>query len=144
MSPVAALQTALEAEHAALYLHGVLGARTSAAGAPALFRAVSAAYDAHRGQRDALRREIEDLGAEPVAAAPAYEAPGALGGPSAVAAAALEVERAVARTYAWLVTQSSGETRRRAIGALTQTAVRELSFRGAPEMLPGADEFANR
>ncbi len=37
MSPVEALQTALAAEHAALYVYGSLGARTSQSRTPVLF-----------------------------------------------------------------------------------------------------------
>ncbi len=144
MSTLDALQTALAAEHAALHVYGALGARTSAAATPALFGDLSTAYAAHRGRRDALVREITDLDGTPVAAAPVYELPGRLATTQGVAAAALDVERSCAATYAWLVGETAGPVRRRAIEALTESAVRELVFRGTPEMLPGTADFADR
>ena len=39
MTPLDALQTTLAAEHAAVYVYGVLGARTSPAAEPSLFAA---------------------------------------------------------------------------------------------------------
>ncbi len=44
MTPVDALQTALAAQHAALYVYGALGARTSQSATPVLFAEVSDAY----------------------------------------------------------------------------------------------------
>ena len=144
MSAVDALQTALRAEHAALYVYGTLGAQTSASAQPALYDAVSAAYVAHRGRRDLLVRTVRGLGATPAASAPSYVVPRRLGTPQEVRRAALELERACAETYAWVVANTVGEHRRWAAGALNDAAVRELAFRGTPEMLPGADEYTDR
>jgi hypothetical protein len=145
---VAALQATLAAEHAAVWLLGVLGGRTSATRSPALYDAISAAYVAHRARRDQLTATIRDLGADPVASEPAYEVPAAIAGrrttDQQLAAVALEVERRCAATYAYLVAQTTGRQRSWAIGALTEAAVRELAFRGTPEMFPGADEYADR
>lgn len=139
-----ALQTALAAEHAAVFVHGVLGGRTSRSATPDLFDAVSSAYAAHRARRDQLARELTDLGATPVAAEAAYETPLPLDTPDQVTAAALEVERSSAATYSWLVANAAGASRGRAIAALNEAAVRELVFRGTPEMFPGANEYADR
>ena len=49
MTAVDALQTTLAGEHAAVYLYGALGGRTSQAAAPALYAALRDAYAAHRG-----------------------------------------------------------------------------------------------
>jgi len=144
MSPVTALQRALSAEHAALHVYGTLGARTSASATPGLFADVSAGYTAHRGRRDQLAARLRDRGVDPVAAEPAYELPTPLDTPRQVTAAALDVERACTATYAWLSGQTSGEDRRWAVTALTDTAVRELTFRGSPEIFPGAGEHADR
>lgn len=144
MSPESALQRALAAEHAALHVYGTLGARTSASASPQLFADVSAGYAAHRGRRDQLASRLRERGADPVAARPAYVLPAPLDTPGQVAAAALEVERACTATYAWLVGQTSAADRRWAITALTQTAVRELAYRGSPEIFPGAGEHADR
>ncbi|WP_395658265.1 ferritin-like domain-containing protein [Nocardioides sp.] len=144
MSETAALQTTLAAEHAAVYMYGVLGGRTSRAATPQLFDAVSSAYAAHRARRDHLVRELTDLGVDPVAADPAYEPPRPLDTPAQVERAGLDLERSCARTYAYLVASTVEDRRRWAVEALNETAVRELAFRGTPETFPGADEHADR
>lgn len=143
MAELEALQTALGAEHAAVYVYGALGGRTSRSTTPDLFTSVTRAYDAHRARRDRLSASILDLGGDPVAAEPAYELP-RLDTPAEVARAALDAERACAATYAYLVENTVTEQRRSAIGALNEAAVRELVFRGTPEMFPGRDEYADR
>jgi hypothetical protein len=141
---VDALQTTLAAEHAAVYVLGAVGGRTSRSAMPALYAAVSAAYAAHRARRDQLTGVITDLGATPVAAEPAYELPPRLETDDQLARAALDVERRCAATYAYLVAETVAERRRWAITALNEAAVRELAFRGTPETFPGNDEYADR
>jgi len=144
MTTLRALQVALAGEHAALYVYGVLGAQTSASGTPQLYAAVSDAYATHRDRRDHLTGLVLQEGGTPVASDPAYEIPRRLGSASAVARAALGLERRSAATYAWLVANTVRDQRRWAITALSDTAVRELGFRGSPEIFPGAREFADR
>lgn len=137
------LQTALAAEHAAVYEYGVLGAATSASAAPEQFAAVSAAYRDHRDQRDELTAMVRDAGGTPVAAEPAYEIPD-VRTPAQVDTAAVRVEEACQETYAWVVAGTAGEPRRWAVDALRMSAVRVLAFRGSPEIFPGAGEYADR
>lgn len=144
MTAVEALQTALAAEHAAVWVYGLLGGRTSAGATPELYRTVSEAYAAHRGRRDQLVRLLAERDEQPVAAEPAYEVSGPVTGPDRVRAVALETEQSCAATYSWLVANTVAEERRWAIGALNEAAVRELAFRGTPEMFPGAGEHADR
>jgi hypothetical protein len=144
MTALDALQTTLAAEHAAVHLYGVLGARTSRSATPLLYDAMVDAYRAHRERRDVLSRLVRDEGAEPVAAEPTYEIPPRLDGVERVTAAALELEQRCAATYAWLVAQVVGGRRRWAVTALTDAAVRGLTFRGSPEIFPGAGEYADR
>jgi hypothetical protein len=144
MSELAALQTTLAAEHAAVYVLGVLGAQTSQTAAPELFAAVSDSYATHRGRRDHLTRTITDLGEQPVATEVAYDVPADLGTLDAVTRRALRLERDCATTYAFLVGSTTGDLRAWALRALQMTAVRELAFRGTPEMFPGGDEHADR
>jgi hypothetical protein len=141
---LAALQATLAAEHAAVFVYGALGGRTSRSASPDLYAAVEAAYTAHRARRDLLTREIADLDAHPVAAEPAYELPQRLATAGQVTRAALDLERSCAATYAYLVASTTEDQRRWAITALNETAVRELVFRGTPETFPGADEYADR
>ena len=144
MSELDALQTTLAAEHAAVFVYGALGGRTSLAANPVLHGSISAAYDAHRGRRDLLTRAILDLEAEPVAAEAAYALPARLDTPGDIERAALDLERSAAVTYAYLVANTVAARRRTAISALNDTAVRELAFRGTPETFPGLDEYTDR
>ena len=137
MSTLDALQTTLAAEHAAVYVYGVLGGQTSRTSDPALFAAVTAAYGEHRARRDALTRDVTDLGGTPVAAEASYDLPAALGTAPAVARVALALEVSCASTYAFLVASTVGPRRRWAAVALRDAAVRELGFGGAPAPLPG-------
>lgn len=144
MTVLDALQTGLAAEHAAVHQYAVLGGRTRNAVSPLLRSALEQAYAAHRARRDQLTAFVRDEGGEPVAAEAAYALPHGLGSADGVTAAALELERACATTYAWLVANLVGDQRRWAVNALTDTAVRVLTFRGSPEIFPGAGEYADR
>lgn len=144
MTATDALQTTLAAEHAAVYVYGVLGGRTIRSETPELFATISAAYAAHRARRDHLVREITALGADPVASEAAYDVPHPLDRPAQVERAGLDLERSCATTYAYLVAETTGAWRRWAIEALNESAVRELVLRGTPETFPGADEYADR
>ena len=137
----AALQEALAAEHAALYLYGVLGARTSQLASPALFATLTDCYREHRARRDRLRLMLRDAGAEPVAAAPAYDVPAGWTGAQAITVAALGLETASAEAMAALVARTTGEQRRWAQGALVWSAVRQLELGGGPQTWPGAPEL---
>jgi hypothetical protein len=144
VSDVQALQTTLAAEHAAVYVLGTLGGRTSQSADAQLFETITAAFAAHRVRRDELTAAIADLGAEPVAAEAAYDVPAGLQRAARIARVARETEEACATTYAWLVANTVDELRRWAIKALNETAVRVLTLRGTPEMFPGAGEYADR
>jgi hypothetical protein len=136
-APTDALQTALAAEHAAVFVYGALGGQTSQSEAPTLYADVTDAYVTHRARRDRLVALIESAGREPVAADAGYDLPADLSTPTAVSDRALELERACAATYAFVVASTSDEERKWAIDVLLDTALRELSFGGKPERLPG-------
>jgi hypothetical protein len=136
-APADALQTALAAEHAAVFVYGALGGQTSQSDDPTLYAEVTDAYVTHRGRRDRLIALLEGDGRQPVAAEPGYDLPADLSTPVAIAGRALALERACAETYAFVVASTTAEDRTWAIDALLDTAVRELSFGGKPERLPG-------
>jgi hypothetical protein len=144
MTYVDALHTTLAAEHAAVFVYGALGAQTSQSAEPTLYADLATAYTEHRARRDQLVRMVLDEGAEPVAAEPAYELPADLSTPDLVMRTALRLEQSCAENYAYLVANSPQERRRWAVNALVMTAVRELAFRGTPEIFPGSDEYADR
>ncbi len=142
-----ALQTTLEAEHAAVYVYGLLGSRTSQAGEPELYAALRAAYEAHRERRDTLIGEIAGAGRR-CRRPPRRRTPRPAGldttdgryagGPRARA-------RLRGRpTPPWSGRTTGDAARREAIDLLNDAAARELSFRGTPEIFPGADEYADR
>lgn len=139
-----ALQAALGAEHAALYVLGVLGGQTSQSDEPGLFASLDAAFVTHRMLRDRLGATLREEGLEPEAAEAAYEVVGELSSSQAVAVEALRVEHGCASSWAWLVENSLPARRAWPVEVLNETAVRELVFRGAPEMLPGSTEHADR
>lgn len=142
MSVEEALQTTLADEHAAVYTYGVLGARTSQAASPALFRALDTAYRRHRSRRDQLRLFVTDAGGLPVAAEPAYELGGRLLQPNAIESAALVVEEASTETLTALVAQSAGRVREWALTEVIWSATWSIELGGDPQTWPGAPELA--
>ena len=133
---LAAFQAALAAEHAAVYGYGIVGGRIR----EGRRTEARAAYDAHRARRDALAREVRDLGGTPVAASAAYALPFPVtDSPSAVRLAA-ELEDRVAGVYSDLVRASDGERRRTAAGAVREAAVRAVRWRGESVAFPGLAE----
>ena len=141
MTPVQALQQTLAAEHAALYVYGVLGARVPGSGQPALIALLTAAYTAHRGRRDQLTAMVRAAGGEPVAAELSYRLPNASRTAAQLRTGAAVIERRCAAVYAAAVGSTSRTDRQWAIGALTDAAVRELSFGGSPTAFPGVEEL---
>ncbi len=139
MTPTEALQKALAAEHAAVFLYGVLGARTSGSRQPTLFAALDAAFGQHRAQRDTLTELISAQGADPVASLVDYRVPGSVATPAGVAGTARTIEQRVTRTYGELVANTSGADRKWAVAALEGSALREVSFGAHPGNFPGLD-----
>ena len=95
------------------------------------------AFRTHRAWRDLLTRRLRDEGAEPVAAAPAYELPTTPATVLGVASGG-ELEARCAETYAYVVANAAGADRGWAIEALTGSAVRQVTFGGSPGPFPGA------
>lgn len=138
-SPAAteALQAALAAEHAAVFVYAALGGQASRSAQPGLYGRITTAYRLHRTRRDELDALIRAAGAKPVAAEPGYQLPAELGTAAALNARALRLEQDAAATYVYLVASSTGATRAWAVTALLDAAVRGLGFGGKPESFPG-------
>lgn len=136
MSTVA-LQTVLATEHAAVFLHSALGARTSRSSAPALAGAITDAYRTHQQRRDRITARLRQRGEDPVPAQPGYRVPVDLSGSGAIRRRALRLERDCAAAYAHLVATSEGTVRQWGIEWLLDAARRELDFGGQPRRLPG-------
>lgn len=139
MTPLQALQATLAAEHAAVYLYGVLGAQTSRRQRPTLYAELNAAYLAHRQRRDQLVAKIAETGVAPVAAAVAYKLPNAADTPRRVMLAARTTEERAALVYGQLVQSTAGTDRRWGIAALTATALQQLVFGRTPQPFPGLE-----
>jgi Domain of unknown function (DUF4439) len=132
---VAALQAALDAEHAAVYGYGVAGAHL----AGAKQKAAARDWAAHEAARDTLAAMIIALGAQPVAAAAAYQLPFPVhSGQSAVMLAALLEDR-VAAAYLDLVALSQARLRMFGARALQSAALRATSWRGTALAFPGLE-----
>ncbi|MGW7527375.1 ferritin-like domain-containing protein [Streptomyces sp. NPDC054783] len=131
-----ALQAALAAEHAAVYGYGVVGGRIGAARRSE----ARAAYDAHRARRDALIREVRDLGGEPVAANAGYALPFPVPDSPAAVLLAARLEERVAGVYADLVRAATGARRGAAAAALREAAVRAVRWNGESVAFPGLAE----
>jgi hypothetical protein len=114
----------LEAQHAALYGYGVLGARLDLDARAA----AQAAAAAHRSARDRLAALLRDAGADPPAPLPAYDV--AVGSPTAALELAVALEEGLSVRWLDLVggTDDFG-LRRLAVDGLTETAVRAASWR---------------
>ena len=137
MTPLEAQQATLAAEHAAVYLFGVFGAQASQSRQPELYARLLDAFRVHRRRRDQLTAAIAVTGATPVASEVTYDVPARMATAAELNDAALQVERRIARTYGQLVESTAGAERRWALVALDDSAVRQLEFRGTPEMFPG-------
>lgn len=136
-----ALQTALAAEHAALFVYGALGAQTSESREPVVFAELTDAYSTHRAWRDLLTRRVLEEGAEPAPAAPTYELPRTSSRVREVIRAAAELEDRCAETYAYVVANTAGADRHWAIEALIRSAVRQVAFGRTPGPFPGAADL---
>ena len=131
--PIAALQAALAAEHAAVYGYGVAGALlTGSDQATAL-----ADWRSHEEARDTLEAMIVKLGATPVAASAAYTLPFAVTDARSARRLAAALEDGVTRAYLGIVAVS--DTTLRTFGALAmQTpAKRAAAWRGSTVAFPG-------
>ncbi|MFB6630616.1 ferritin-like domain-containing protein [Streptomyces sp. NPDC056362] len=136
MSALVAAQAALAAEHAAVYGYGVVGGRIDAGRRAE----ATAAYEAHRARRDALRRTVRDLGGAPVAAEAAYGLPFPVTDPAGAVRLAAVLEDRVAGVYSDLVRATEGRARGEAAAALREAAVRAVRWRGSDVTFPGLAE----
>ena len=141
MTPGQALQATLAAEHAAVFAYAELGGRVSTSQSPTAATALRAAYDVHRERRDHLRTLIAQRGGEPTPPAPGYRVPAASRRTPQLLVVARSLEERSAEAYAQLVASSVGETRRGAVAALEDAAVRGLGFGAGAEAFPGAPEL---
>jgi len=130
---LAALQSALAGEHAAVWACGRAAAELSGAKRTAALKEL----DAHRSARDELRRQVVALGAEPVLAAVAYVEPFDVTGRAGGRRLLAHVDSALVATYADLAGVTPQAGRRPVVAAATESAVRALSWGADPAAFPG-------
>ena len=128
-----ALQTALAAEHAAVYGYGVAGALLSGADQA---RALTD-WQAHQEARDTLHAMIVKLGATPVAASAAYELPFPVRDARSARRLAAALEDGVTEGYLGLVAVTNQVLRTFGALAMLPPAKRAVAWRGSTVAFPG-------
>lgn len=140
-SDLEALQTALAAEHAAVYGYGVLGARLRGTHQ----QTAMATWDAHRAQRDKL---IAILSGRPVAAATGYRLPVKVTSARSAAQLAAALEDGLVPAYVGLAGASSPGLRAFAANAAQKAQARSARWRlsaglpAPPAAFPGLPSTA--
>jgi len=129
---VALWQDTLACEHAVIWSYGLVGATDDLA-APA-----DAALAVHRRRRATCVQAVADLGAEPVAAAAAYDVAKPQGADSARTLAG-DLEGAASVAYLTLSSSTDREVRLLAAQWLRESAIAETRWTGAIPALPGFD-----
>jgi hypothetical protein len=137
---VLALQSVLDAEHAAVYGYGVVGARSDGAQQAK----ARASYDAHRQRRDEIEARIAKEGGQPHAAAAAYALPFPVNSATDASRLAVFLEDGVAAHYADMVAAVGGDLRVTAARWLQDSAVAAAGWRGASTAFPGMPERAGQ
>jgi uncharacterized protein DUF4439 len=132
---VAALQAALAAENSAVYGYGVAGAHLAGSKRAAAVRN----WVAHQNARDALTAMLAARGAQPAAAAAAYELPFSVHGSAAAVALATTLEDRVSAAYLGLVGLSDPGLRGFGARAVRTAALRAAAWRGSTLAFPGLD-----
>ncbi|MEU8271833.1 ferritin-like domain-containing protein [Sphaerisporangium sp. NPDC049002] len=127
------LNKVLDAEHAAVYAYGVVGARTSGGQRSS----ASAGFNAHRARRDQIRQLITARGGTPSESGAAYELPFPVAAAADAARLAALVEDRVTAAYLELTAVEDTALRRLAAMAMQECAVRGYGWRPAIAALPG-------
>jgi hypothetical protein len=130
-----AVQQALGAEHAAVWVYGLVSAFLPAELDPAAVEGLTA----HRARRDATERLLATTGATPRPAEPAYVPPNPVTDQASAIALLVTAESDV--TVAWravLERTDDADVRRAALEALTASAVRATRWRKVGGQVPVA------
>jgi hypothetical protein len=128
-----ALDSALAAEHAAIYGYGTIGAHLTGA---ALAQAQQA-EEAHRTRRDRLVVRLSAVGVSPPAAQPAYALPFPVIDAASAQRLAVQLEERAAAIWRTALPPTTGDDRRVALDALVDCALRAARWRRATGTQPG-------
>jgi hypothetical protein len=130
---IQALQTALTAEHAAIYGYGVVGAYL----AGNMQATATTDWLAHQVARDRIEAVLRSLGAQPAAAAVAYQLPVPVRNASDATALAVVLEDRIATAYLGLVALSNLSIRDFGAQQVQASALRAAAWRGGTVAFPG-------
>lgn len=130
-----ALQTMLAAEQAVIYAYGALGPYLTGS----QLAAAHAAFDLHRGRRDALVDAIGARGAAPQAAEASYDLPFRVTDTTSACRLAALVETRLAAVCAQAISASSGGDRTYSAWALTQASLSAQGWGAPVTAFPGLD-----
>ncbi len=135
MEQTEALQAALAGEHAAIYAVGVAGGHLHGS----QFAAATDLLRRHRERREQLDAMVIAAGAQPVAAAPAYDLPALVSTPTSATALLRLVEQRLAAVYGDLVEAATdNKVRSFAVQSLVTCASDQVRWGGAPAAFPGS------
>jgi hypothetical protein len=134
---VEALSAALQAEHAAVYGYGIVGAHLDPGG-----KAVAAdAENVHRNRRDALLLRLTSDKANPPAAAAAYALPFPVTDRASALRLAVALEAGAAVAWRQALGGTSGDDRKLALDALIDCATRATQWRSTAGITPATVPF---
>jgi hypothetical protein len=121
----------VEAEHAAVYAYGVLGARLD----DTRRRAAQLAYDSHRARRDQVVAALQAAGGRPPAPLASYDVTVAT--PAEALALAVRIEEGLALRWRDLVGETDDRALRSlAVAGLQESAVRATQWRQRAGITP--------
>jgi hypothetical protein len=134
------LIAALQAEHAAIYGYGAVGAKLDAA-TIALARNAEAA---HRTRRDALIVRLSGAGVTPPPTLPAYRLPFPVTDRASALKLVVLLEERTSAQWRLALPATTGEVRRVALDALVDCTTRAVAFRRAAGIAPVTTPFPGR
>ena len=133
LADIAALQSVLAAENAAIYGYGLAGAQLTGG----LLSAAQQDWTVHRVARATLLAMITERGAAPRAAAVAYRPPFPVNSAGAAVSLAAALEDGVVRAYLGLVALEDQALRTFGAQGTRAAAIRAASWRGSTTAFPG-------
>lgn len=137
----AAVQTALGAEHAAVWCYGLAAAFLP----PALDQRARVDAGAHRARRDATVALLTDAGLRPVPAEPAYRTPKAVTDQASAVALALTAESDAAAAWRSVLERcDDAALRRTALDGLSDAAIRAAFWADRSGTRPVVPDFPGR
>lgn len=138
--PVGSPAAVIQAEYAAIYAYGAIGAHLTGAAAAA----ARAAENAHRARRDVLVLQLSGDGAKPPQPDPVYALPFAVTDQASALRLAVDIEDRTAAVWRSVLASTTGDQRKAALTALVDCAVRATGFRRAAGVSPATVEFPGR